>query len=116
MKAKLFAYITVFGIFLFVICNTVFLDITLGEFANEVNLINTAEAASEFKAQFEKKEIFISLTVSHDDLTNIEEEVAELVGAFSVNDTEEAEIIKNRLKSSLEHLRRLSGFNLDSII
>ena len=63
-----------------------------------------------------EKELFISLTVNHEDLTNIEEGFAEMIGCLSVGDTAGAQITKSRLIDSLEHLGRLSGFNFDAII
>ena len=66
--------------------------------------------------KFQKHERYISLTVSHDDLTNIEEGFAELIGAANAKDEERLVAVKSRLKDSLEHLGRLSGINLDSIL
>ena len=66
--------------------------------------------------EFKKKETFISLTVNHEDLTRIEESFSEIIGYLSVGNADDAMVIKNRLLDSLEHLRRLSGFNIDSII
>ena len=66
--------------------------------------------------EFQKHERYISLTVSHDDLTNIEEAFAELIGAANAGDEEKLTTIKSRLKDSLDHLGRLSGINLDSIL
>ena len=40
----------------------------------------------------------------------------EMIGYLSVNDTDNARVTKNRLISYLEHLRRLSGFNIDAVI
>ncbi len=121
MKAKLFSYITVFFTVTLVILNTIYLQSEISSFCQEIENFDTKadDALSRgiaLKEKFEQREIFISLTVSHDDLTNIEEGFSELVGALSVDEKEEAEIIKNRLKNSFEHLRRLSGFNLDAII
>ncbi len=65
---------------------------------------------------FKKKESFISLTVSHEDLTAIEDGFAEIIGAAKAGDKEGLITIKSRLKSSIEHLRRLAGINIESIL
>lgn len=66
--------------------------------------------------EYKSCEGYISMTVNHDDLTNIEDNFAELVGNLDVGDADSAKVTKNRLLYSLEHLRRLSGMNIDSII
>jgi hypothetical protein len=75
-----------------------------------------AMVAEEIKESFEESEGFISLTVNHEDLTNIEVCYSDLIGYLSVGMTKEAEVTKNRLVDALKHLRRLSGVNIDSII
>ncbi len=85
----------------------------------EVNVGNCTEAAKSFRSaaeRFEKAERFISLTVSHDDLTNIEEGFAELIGAAEGGNTDELLKVKSRLSDALRHLGRLSGVNIDSIM
>ena len=49
-------------------------------------------------------------------MTSIEDCFVEMIGYISVNDIDNATVVKYRLKRSLEHLRRLSGFNIDAII
>ena len=80
---------------------------------NYETLVNEAEVAYD---GFKKKESYISLTVNHNDLTNIEELFSEMIGYIKIDDRDEATVTKNRLLDSLEHLRRLSGFNIDAII
>ena len=63
-----------------------------------------------------KRQTYLSLTVSHDDLSDIEDIIAELRGAAEVGDKDGVRIAKSRLGSALSHLRRLSGVNLDSIL
>ena len=48
-------------------------------------------------------------------MTNIEEELNEILGAIEAEDRETLIIAKSRLMGSLSHLRRLSGINADSI-
>ena len=65
---------------------------------------------------FKKREFFLSLTVSHEDLTDIESLFSEMIGYLSVKDTEGARMTKSRLNDALMHLRRLSGVNISSIL
>ena len=64
---------------------------------------------------YEKNEIFISLSVSHDDLTNIEDLLAEIRGAINTEDKDGALIAKSRFENAILHLGRLSSVNLESI-
>ena len=66
-------------------------------------------------ANFKRIEKYISLTVDHEDMMNIELGFAELIGMGEVGDEEGAQVTKSRLKYSLEHLKRLAGMNIDSI-
>ncbi len=121
LRTKIFAYITFIAIIAIVSFNTYFLDRGINTLLSKTDELNTESddalmAAETLKSEFEKKEAFISMTVSHDDLTNIEEGISELVGALETGDKEEAAVIKSRLRSSLLHLRRLCGINIDSII
>ena len=75
-----------------------------------------ASEAQKMYDSFKQKELFIGLTVNHEDLTNIEDGFAEMIGYLSVGDKDGARVMKNRLTDSLEHLRRLSGLNFDAII
>ena len=121
MKTKIFACVTIVIIIAFVSINTVYLDNTIIELTDKIAALNlddenALQNASDIYDSFKEEETYISITVSHDDLTNIEDGFAELVGYLRVEDTAGAKVIKNRLINSLEHLRRLSGFNFDSII
>ena len=71
---------------------------------------------TEIYEAFKKKERYISLTVNHNDLMNIENSFAELIGAAKADDKESLIIAKSRLIDALGHLKRLSGINLDSIL
>ena len=87
----------------------------------EVTSFNIAENATNEEAErifdkFLKREHYISLSVSHEDLTMIEDCFCEMIGYLKVGDRDNAEVTKGRLINSLEHLRRLSGFNIDTII
>jgi hypothetical protein len=103
--------------------NAIVLDKIIGEITCEIEAIEFsyegADGAEVFKRSFEhykSAERYISLTVSHDDLTNIEGDFYEILGCIKVNDLETAGIAKSRLEGSLRHLWRLSSLNIDSII
>ena len=120
IAAVIILIITVGGVTL----NTVVLDRMIGEklvAAEALTISDEAPGASEKAValayeDFKRAERYISLTVNHDDLTNIEQLFAELIGHLSVGDTDSARVTKNRLVDALCHLRRLSGFNIDSVI
>lgn len=122
MKGTLFALITLLSILILVCINSVILDSLIDQTITAVEKIeikDTNEATERFKEcyeRFEKHEKYISLTVSHRDLTDIDECFSHIIGAGLANDVEEMIITKNRLTNSLEHLRRLSGINIDSIL
>ena len=121
MKEKIFAVCIFIIIIGFVTTNTIVLKNATDRLTDEIKGFSVqAEKAideiSKINESFKSKESFIGLTVSHDDLTNIEDCFAELTGSLSVGDLEGAEIVKHRLISFLEHLRRLVGFNIDTII
>lgn len=121
MRTKIFAITTITAVIMFVSINTSLLETEISELINKVDELDTdaknalSHAENTYKI-FKKNENFISITVSHDDLTNIEDGFAELVGYLRVGDADGAEVVKSRLINSLEHLKRLSGINFDSII
>ena len=121
MKAGAFAICVMTLVITLVSVNSFMLQKSIGELIDDAEdfLVEGRDAyrnAEEIKRRFENRERFISLTVSHDDLTNIEECYSELIGYLKVNMTDEAEATKSRLIDALTHLRRLSGVNIDSII
>ncbi len=124
MKEKIFAIVVILLIITAVTTNTVKMDKDLDEIYDAIDTVNIDEGELEDAKRdmeaaydlFRKRELFIALSVNHSALSNIEEEFAEMIGCLSVGDAEGAEVTKNRLLDALGHLRRLSGFNIDSII
>ncbi len=123
MKVKIFAVVTLGITLSAVVINTIILrkQVNIVYYRiKELDLTESSNAALSISRDiyddFKQKEKYISLTVNHNDLTNIENCFAELIGYLSVDDLEGAEVTKNRLLDSLCHLGRLSSFNLDSII
>ena len=123
MKEKIFGVVTIIFVIAIVSFNTIKLDNDISTIYNAVRTIDTNENAKNAEARahevydfFKGKELFIGLTVNHDDLSNIEEDFAEMIGYLSISDYNGASVTKNRLLDSLSHLRRLLGFNIDAII
>ena len=123
MKEKIFAVIAIISVIAIVAFNTAKLNNDISEIYDAVSTIDTNESAKSAEKRanevynlFRSKELFIGLTVNHDDLSNIEEDFAEMIGYLSICDNDGAAVTKNRLLDSLSHLRRLSGFNIDAII
>lgn len=121
MKTGIFAGGVILLVVTLVSVNSFMLNKTISGFIEDAEKIKTSDAgavesAMEIKKRFEEAERFVSLTVNHEDLTNIEQCYAELIGFLTVGMTNEAEVTKSRLIDALMHLRRLSGVNIDSII
>ena len=121
MSEKILAVVILLVVIAFVIANTLIIDTQTTDLIEEITSLdietgNAEETARKIHTSFMKKEKFISLTVSHDDLTNIEDYFVELVGYLSIGDIDNAKVTKDRLEHSLEHLRRLSTFTIDAII
>ena len=121
MKEKITACVVLTVVVGFVIFNTCllnkYIDQTISD-VEELSLISAdaLSAATEVYDTFKKRELYISLTVNHEDLTSIENLFSEMIGQLTVSDIENAKITKHRLMDALKHLRRLSGFNIDAII
>ena len=72
--------------------------------------------AEELRVEFMKVEKIMSITVNHNDLTDIEEIFSEMIGYLKVEDYDGARVAKSRLEDALKHLRRLTGINIDAVI
>ncbi len=121
MKEKILAIVILISVISFVTANTLVLNKQIKEMIEnvkslEVDADDAKENAEKYHSDFMEKEQYMSFTVSHDDLTSIEDCFVEMIGYLSVEDIDSAEVTKSRLINYLEHLRRLSGFNMDSVI
>ena len=122
MRAVRLAVTCLIILFVSIIANSVYISKTTEKIANEIKEIETddlnitAKNIKEIYANFKKAERFISITVSHDDLTNIDESFADMIGAAEAGMRTSVITIKSRLEDALRHLGRLSGINLESII
>ena len=105
-----------------IIGNSIYLKSVCSDFSKRLDEISLNSPISALPllenlfSDFQSAEKFISITVSHEDLTNIEEGFAEMIGAARANDEETLIITKSRLIHSLEHLKRLLSINLDGVI
>lgn len=105
-----------------VLANSLYIKHITTELAKMIDSVDTEDMEktkrefADIYDKFKKAEKYISITVSHDDLTNIEEGFADIMGAIEAGAHTSIIMIKSRLSDALEHLGRLSGINLDSII
>ena len=121
MKDKIIAIVSLITVLVVVVLNGVALKSKIEATIKEVSSLKITENTTKDEAErifdkFLEREHYISLTVSHEDLTIIEDCFCEMIGYLKVGDIDNAEVTKGRLLGSLEHLRRLSGFNIDTII
>ena len=121
MKMVRIAAILLVITLLTVIINSIILKNVIDEILHDVadadddNAEHALNEYLEIYGKYEKLSSYISLTVNHEDLTDIENSFAEIIGAAKSGDLDGVITIKSRLISALKHLRRLSGINLDSI-
>ena len=80
--------------------------------------IEEAIYAEEYESVIEdakRRELFLSLTLSDDALSDIYSGIKELAIMAEEGQTDELIVAKGRLLCQIEHQRRLSGFNARSI-
>lgn len=121
MKEKILAVVLLILVIAFVAVNTVVLDKQISKTINQIRSLDledehALENARTMYADFLQTGKYISLTVSHADLTSIEDSFVEMIGHMMVGNIKDAQVTKDRLISFLKHLRRLSGFNIDGVI
>lgn len=121
MRAFVVAVIILFVLIIAVGINDVVLNRIIGDMYYSVSTVDLSkgDGADEFfgiYSQYKVYERYISATVNHGDLTNIENDFHEILGCLKVGDTDGAIIAKSRLEGSFCHLRRLLSPNIDSII
>lgn len=121
MKCLIFSLLALIALFSLVLTNSFVIGRLIDKTRLRLEKIDpfsstVLEEITECYREFEAREKYISLTVSHSDLTDINTAFAEMIGAARADVREEIVILKSRLLNSLEHLRRLSGFNIDSIL
>lgn len=121
MKSLRFAYLILFLLFAAVIINSVAVGRVIESIADEVSAAeekDMAAAKEEYEALYKKYkryEAYVSLSVDHDDLSNLENGFSEIIGAARADDSDALITAKSRLCDCLRHIKRLSGINIDSI-
>jgi len=121
MKSVRFAYAVFAILSLAVIINSV----AIGKITDILNekIIAAEErdmklAEKEYTEIYEKYksyELYISLSVDHDDLSSVEDAFSEIIGAARADDAAGVITTKSRLTDYLRHIKRLAGINIDSI-
>ena len=122
MKVKLLAIVLLAATAGAVALNTFFLTQRIDRITAAVNALDfdtppyiaLGDANACFE-KFKKEENYLSLTVNHNDLTDIEGLFSEMIGYLSIEDAENAKVAKSRLIDALSHLGRLSGINISSV-
>ena len=115
MGSKIFAVAALLAIIIFIGINDAVVSNRIDEIIVEIDDCESYEDAAIAREKFMKYERYISITVSHGDLTNIEDLLSEYEAQMR-DGSDDAEITKSRLINALSHLRRLSGINIDSIV
>ena len=98
--------------------NVLVSDAMLDDILTEVEAVDvgSTEKTEAIEGKFSRVAFFLSITINHDDLEDAEDLLAELTAAVKAGDENQIEITKNRLRTALGQLRRLSAVGIDSII
>lgn len=121
MKVKILSVVLLILLLAAVIINTALLTRRVDQIASEVQSVsmeNTTDAMGrimEIFDNYQRAEGFLSLTVSHNDLADINECFTELMAYLTLGNAEEASVAKSRLIDALMHLKRLSGWNIQAV-
>ena len=121
MKSVRFAYLILFLLSAAVIINSIAIGNVIENLKNDVEAAeeeDMAKAKAEYEALYKKYkryEPYVSLTVDHDDLSNLEDGFSEIIGAARADDSAALITAKSRLCDCLGHIKRLSGINIESI-
>ena len=121
MKEKIISITLLISVAVFSAANTFVLNKEITKTIDKLSVLQLNEEEAEKNTQaiyseYRKTQKYMSITVSHEDLTSIEDCFVQMIAYLSIDDIQNAEVTKSRLISYLEHLRRLSGLNIDAII
>ena len=115
------SYILFFILLIAVLVNAIYIS----RFTEKIYAISATEDGGDIESLkqkfdkindlYRKNEVFISLSVSHEDLTNIEEILSEINGALKAQDEKAVIIAKSRFENAVLHLGQLSALNIESI-
>ncbi len=121
MKVKILSVVLLFFLLGAVIANTFFLTRKIEQIISDIQSASTENTndsigrITEIFDNYQKAEGFLSLTVSHNDLSDINGYFTELMAYLSLGNADEASVAKSRLTDALLHLKRLSGWNIQAI-
>ncbi len=121
MKSVRFAYavfaILVISVFIncFLISRTLDGICELILSAEEKDMALAKADYGEIFEKYNRRRLFIGLSVDHNDLSDIENAFSEIIGAADAGDSNAVMAAKSRLINRLRHIRRLSGINIESI-
>ena len=119
MKALILSYITAGLVILFVFANSFTVGYNIDRLTEAISSApdscDDGGIYQELFEDYERRERFIALTISHSDLLGIEDSFSEILGAVKAKDDESLIIAKSRLIEALAHIKRLAGINFDSI-
>ena len=120
MKTIVTAYVILSVIIIIVIINSLVIshniDVILEKLHGAPDTSEALDTYEDILENYIERQKYLGLTVSHDDLTNIEREFYEILGAAKAGDDDTLKIAKSRLTGALTHLKRLCGINFDSIL
>ncbi len=120
MKVIIFSYIILALVIVIVVVNSLLISHNIDIIIEKLkNIPDKASQKEDYKKLFDeymKAQHFFAITVNHDDLTNIEGDFYEILGAAEADDDDALKIAKSRLIGSLAHLKRLTAINIDSIL
>lgn len=74
------------------------------------------EKVDAFAERWQKHQMIFGLSISHVDLTDIEEHLSATQGACTARDNANYLVHLNKLKNTMNHLRGLAGVGIDNII
>ena len=121
MKSVRFAYTIFLILIIFVFINSITLADIIDEIteltvsAEERDMAIAEKDYTRIYQKYKSHELFISLSVDHNDLSDIESSFSEIIGAAKAKDTAGVLTVKSRLIDRLRHIKRLSGINVDSV-
>lgn len=121
MKSVRFAYSVFLILVIAVLLNSIAIGKVIDLISEELSLAEETDmtiAKDEYAVIYDKYkryELYISLTVNHDDLSNIEDSFSEIIGAAKAEDEAGILTAKKRLSEQLNHVKRIAGVNIDSI-
>ena len=121
MKSVRFAYVIFAVLVIAVLINSLSVGKIIDSISADITRAEESDMAiaekeyTEIYEKYKRYELYVSLSVDHEDLSNIEDAFSEIIGAARADDAAGVVTTKSRLTDYLRHIKRLSGINIDSI-